>query len=101
MYEFEVTLSKGGRHIVVTVFAESTIDIQTEHLYPGCRHECNYVVIIVTHLETFHEYEHTSKIQNFSTLFQLSSLRWTQIGKWWLISHVTNSTNLYGMGWDW
>ena len=24
MYEFEVTLSKGGRHITVTVFAEST-----------------------------------------------------------------------------
>ena len=39
MYEFEVTLSKGGRHIVVTVVAESTRRAykQAEHLYPGCR----------------------------------------------------------------
>ena len=39
MYEFEVTLSKGGRHIVITVMAESTHRAykQAEHLYPGTR----------------------------------------------------------------
>ncbi len=39
MFEFEVTLSKGGRHIHVTVFAESTQRAykQAEHLYPGTR----------------------------------------------------------------
>ena len=39
MFEFEVTLSKGGRHIRVTVFAESTQRAyrQAEHLYPGTR----------------------------------------------------------------
>jgi len=39
MNEFKVTLSKGGRHIVITVMAESTHRAykQAEHLYPGCR----------------------------------------------------------------
>ena len=39
MFEFEVTLSKGGRHIRVTVMAESTQRAyrQAELLYPGTR----------------------------------------------------------------
>ncbi len=39
MFEFEVTLSKGGRHIKVNVMAESTQRAyrQAEHLYPGTR----------------------------------------------------------------
>ena len=39
MFEFQVTLSKGGRHIKVNVFAESTSRAykQAEHLYPGTR----------------------------------------------------------------
>jgi len=37
MFEYEVTLSKGGRQIKVTVFAESTQRAykQAESLYPG------------------------------------------------------------------
>ena len=39
MFEYEVTLSKGGRHIHITVFAESTQRAykQAERLYPGTR----------------------------------------------------------------
>jgi hypothetical protein len=39
MFEFQVTLSKGGRHIKVNVFAESTSRAykQAEHLYPGTK----------------------------------------------------------------
>jgi len=39
MFEWKVTLSKGGRHIKVNVFAESTQRAyrQAESLYPGTR----------------------------------------------------------------
>ena len=39
MFEYEVTLSKGGRQIRVTVMAESTQRAykQAESLYPGTR----------------------------------------------------------------
>jgi len=39
MYEFQVTLSKGGRHIKINVFAENTSRAykQAEQLYPGTR----------------------------------------------------------------
>ena len=39
MFEFDVTLSKGGRTFTITVFAESTQRAykQAERLYPGTR----------------------------------------------------------------
>ena len=39
MFEWEVTLSKGGRHILIKIFAESTQRAyrQAESLYPGTK----------------------------------------------------------------